>query len=139
MTDKYEQFKIKEYGQWDLFLHINQFPYIGRCYAWAKREDADLVTDMNPEETEELFQTIIPSWNRTVKNLFQSDRPNIAILGNEANHLHAHLIPRYNSVCEHYSIKFEDPNPKGNYAPYPKRKLDQTILFEIRDEIKSKI
>jgi len=29
----YEQLKIKTYDFWDLYLHVSQFPYLGRCYA----------------------------------------------------------------------------------------------------------
>jgi len=39
----YSAFKIKTYDYWDLFLHKNQFSYIGRCYAAAIREDAILM------------------------------------------------------------------------------------------------
>jgi len=49
MEDEFERFKIREYNLWDLYMHENQYPYIGRCYAWAKR-DADSVVDMNKQE-----------------------------------------------------------------------------------------
>ena len=51
----YSEFKIKEYDFWDLFLHVNQYPYLGRCYAWAKREDADQITGIKSGELVELF------------------------------------------------------------------------------------
>ena len=62
----YDQFKIKEYNNWDLFLHINQFPYLGRCYAWARREDADKITEINSGELVELFETIIPTGSGSI-------------------------------------------------------------------------
>ena len=135
----YDQFKIKEYDFWDLFLHVNQYPYLGRCYAWAKREDADKITSIKSGELLELFGDIIPAWNHAVYQLFQHDRPNLAILGNEAPHLHAHLIPRYNAPKEFQGITFTDPNPKGNYAPYQKQKIEGDILLQIRDAIKEKV
>jgi len=138
MTD-YDQFKIKEYTFWDLFLHVNQFPYLGRCYAWAKREEADKITEFKTGELLELFGKVIPDWNKAVYELFQHDRPNLAILGNEATHLHAHLIPRYNTSREFQRITFTDPNPTGNYAPYPKQKIELDILLQIRDKIKEKL
>ena len=138
MTD-YDQFKIKEYNFWDLFLHVNQFPYLGRCYAWAKREEADKITEFKTGELLELFGKVIPDWNKAVYELFQHDRPNLAILGNEAPHLHAHLIPRYNTSREFQRITFTDPNPTGNYAPYPKQKIELDILLQIRDKIKEKL
>ena len=135
MTD-FERFKVKEYSLWDLYLHVHQFPYVGRCYAAAKRENADVVTDMGSDEAIELFRTIVPYWDNAVRQLFQHDRPNVSILGNDWNHLHAHLIPRYNSPRLVHGIEFIDPNPNGNYAPYDKLKLKEPDLFAIRDDLK---
>jgi len=133
--EDYEKFKIKSYDLWDLFLSTNQSPYLGRCYAWARRVDAKKITDMNPLEREELFEVIIPSWDEAINKLFQHDWVNIAILGNETPHLHAHQIPRYNSPRNFEGIEFVDPNPGGNYAPYLKRKLDETLLLKIKTKI----
>ena len=135
-TDDYEQFKIKIYNLWDLYLHINQNPYVGRCYAWAKRENANFVTDMTEEETLELFHTIVPEWDSAISSLYLHDRSNVAILGNTAPHLHAHLIPRYRTPRHLYNHVFTDPNPKGNYAPYPKHEFPTTTLLQIKDDIK---
>jgi len=127
MVEDYEKFKIKEYKHWILFLHKNQYPYIGRCYAWAKREDANLITDMSREEQEELFNIIIPQWDKAIKKLFNHDRPNLSILGNTSPHLHAHLIPRYHNPVTHYKIEFIDPNPNSNYSPYSKKEIGLEI------------
>lgn len=135
MTD-FEKFKIVGYSHWDLYLHQNQYPYVGRCYAAAKRKDADLVTDMYSDEAVELFRTVIPYWDNAVRQLFQRDRPNVAILGNDWNHLHAHLIPRYNSPRVVRGFEFVDPNPRGNYAPYEKRELPLEFLLAIRDDLR---
>jgi len=140
MTEEdYERFKIKEFDAWDLFLHINQYPYIGRCYASAKRKEADLVTDMTNSERNELFEIIVPKWHKSVKKLFDCDRPNIVCLGNTWNHLHWHLIPRYNEEKEFYGIKFLDSNPNGNYSPYSKQKIEENILMQIKEEIEKLI
>jgi len=135
----YEQFRIKRFDLWDLFLHKNQFPYLGRCYAWALRPEANKVSDMNVLEREELFATIIPSWEKAVKEICGEIRPNIAILGNEAPHLHAHLIPRFNQPKQFEGIEFIDPNPTGNYSPYPKKDIPLEILLRIKEQIKSKL
>ena len=122
-----------------LTLHKNQFPYIGRCYASAIREDADLVTDMKTSEAEELFSIVIPSWHKTVSKLFGESRPNVAILVNEWSHLHAHLIPRFQDTKHFYEIDFIDPNPKGNYSPYPKREISLDVLLRIKEDIQQGI
>jgi len=137
----YSKFKVREYTHWDLFLHLEQSPYIGRCYAAARRADAESIIDMRPEEGQELFGTIVPAWNKAIKTLFNHDWPNVAILGNEWRHLHAHLIPRYFSSRTAYGIEFIDPRPKGNYAPYNehKKEVPLEIFLRIKDDIKSKL
>ncbi len=131
----YEQFKIKEFDLWDLYLHQNQFPYVGRCYAWARREEADMISDMNLNERQELFDIIIPSWENAIKILYGNFRTNIAILGNETPHLHAHLVPRQINKTV-YGVEFNDPNPKGNYSPYEKRDIPLDIIIKIRDDMR---
>ena len=135
----YEEFEIKQFGLWRLYLHRNQFPYLGRCYASAIRNDADLVTDMTRDEAEELFSIVIPSWHKAVLKLFGESRPNVAILGNEWAHLHAHLVPRFENIKNFYGISFIDPNPKGNYSPYPKREISQDVLLRIKEDIQREI
>ena len=134
MTD-FEQFKIKLYDHWILYLHQHQFPYIGRCYAWARREDAAKVTDLSSIEAKELFEIIIPQWDQGVRKLFRHDWPNVSILGNEAPHLHAHLIPRYHSLRQFYGLEFVDSNPKGNYAPYLKKEIPLETLLQIKNDL----
>jgi len=135
----YEHFKIKVYDNWELFLHTNQYPYLGRCYAWAIRPDANKVTDMDKTETDELFNIIVPEWDRAVSELFDHDWPNVSYLGNTSPHLHWHLIPRYHTPRKFYDTDFIDPNPTGNYAPYPKKPLPEEVLMQIKRDIKSKI
>ena len=138
MSD-FEKFKIREYNLWVLFLHKEQYPYIGRCYAWAKREDARSVSDMNLQESSELL-VIIHDWGYALHSLFGGGFwPNLAILGNETPHLHAHLIPRHRKPIEAHGIRFEDPNPNGNYAPYPKIDLPLETLMKIKSDIGQKL
>lgn len=134
MSD-FDKFKIREYSFWDLYLHKEQYPYIGRCYAWARREDAKNLFDMNFQESSELL-AIIHDWGDALRFLFGNRAwPNLAILGNTTPHLHVHLIPRHKESIELYGIKFEDPNPSGNYAPYPKMDLPLETLMRIKSDI----
>lgn len=129
----YWWYQLKWYEYWVLYLHPNQYPYLGRCYAAARRAEADVVTDMTAEESFELFQMIIPEWNVTLKKIVgEGFRPNVAILGNDWKHLHCHLIPRYEKVVTLREIEFIDPNPSGNYSPYPKNKLPLVIHLDMK-------
>ncbi len=129
----YEKFKLKSYSSWDLFLHANQFPFIGRGYAWARSPQARSVVDMSVNERNELFDEVVPDWEKAVSGLWRPDTTNLTFFGNTTQHLHAHLIPRYNSPRFFEGIEFKDPNPVGNYSPYPKKTLDELTLFKIRD------
>ncbi|MBS3124095.1 hypothetical protein J4437_05690 [Candidatus Woesearchaeota archaeon] len=131
----YEQFKIKEFDCWSLYLHQNQYSYLGRCYASARREEANLVTEINIYEAIELTIKIIPSWYKAISRLYGASTPNVAIFGNEWPHLHTHLIPRFKDKKEYYGIEFVDPNPQGNYSPYPKREIQLEILLKIKEDI----
>lgn len=136
MSDKFAKLGIERYAYFDLFLHMNQFPFVGRCYAWALREDAEKVTNMRKEEVDELFGVIIPDWSSAIYTLYNQSRDNVAIFGNGTSHLHAHFIPRYDSPIRVHGIEFVDPNPNGNYSPYPKKEVPENLLLEIRDDIK---
>lgn len=135
----YEIFKIRSYNTWDLYLHKEQFPYIGRCYAAAKNPDAQNVMDISTWETEELFIDVVPDWFTAVKTLYQADWPNVAFLGNDWRHLHAHLIPRYFESRKFHEIEFVDPKPTKNYAPYEKKELSLELLLKIRDQIREQV
>ncbi len=132
----YSKFKLKEYALWDLYMQDQQYPYLGRCYAWAKRENAETILDMDLHETSELFEIVIPEWNESVKQCFQHDRVNVACLCNTAHHLHWHLIPRYFTPRTFAGIEFIDSRPEHNYAPYEKRKIDEKTLLEIKEKIR---
>ncbi|MEI6058913.1 MAG: hypothetical protein WCP89_04035, partial [archaeon] len=116
-----------------------QFPYLGRSYAWAKRENATDVSEMSSSERDELFDRVLPEWERAVKGMFKHDLTNVACLCNTARHLHWHFIPRYISLRTRGGIEFMDQNPDGNYAPYPKRDLPLELIFEIRDEMAERL
>lgn len=129
----YWWYQLKWYEHWVLYLHPNQYPYLGRCYATAIRDEADLVTDMTIEESTELFQVVIPEWNLALHAVIGVEfRPNVAILGNEWPHLHAHLIPRYYLTVTLSGVEFSDPNPGKSYSPYPKKSIPKIILLEMK-------
>ncbi|MBS3147034.1 HIT domain-containing protein [Candidatus Woesearchaeota archaeon] len=135
----YTQQLIKSYSYWDLVLNKFQSQFIGMCFAWSLRKEANNLIDMNLEERGELFSLIIPEWDKAVRELFNHDRSNLAIIGNEMPHLHVHLIPRYFSHRYFYGREFIDPNPKGLFYPLDRTELPSELQFQIRDDIKSKL
>lgn len=135
----YEQFKIYSFDLWDLYLHKEQYPYIGRCYAVSRNPKAENALDISHDESKDLFLEVIPEWFDAVKILYKADWPNVAILGNDWRHLHAHLIPRYFSPRILYGVEFKDPSPAKNYSPYPKKDLSLEFLMKIKDDIRKRL
>lgn len=100
----YNELKIKEYKFWNLYL--NEFQcYLGRVCLVAKRSDAKDFIEITLEERDEFFH-IAKKFNDAIQKLFKPDLMNYAALGNNYNHLHVHLIPRYETERIFNGIKF---------------------------------
>jgi len=106
---EFVRYLIKRYRYWELFLHHQQYPYVGRCYAWWK--------DRHQGEGERLPPWRLPSrafdeLNYTIAqhvalahgklgyrpSIYGDEyRLNICLHANEPvhnYHLHYHFIPR---------------------------------------------
>lgn len=96
MTDEnYERFLIKEFEHWKLYLHQNQ-AYLGRCYLWARREADVSLAGATTEEFLEL-RVLSQGIESVLGNLFNPNFFEYHQMGNEAPHLHVHIVPRYKS------------------------------------------
>lgn len=138
ISDKYNKYIIKDFKYWTLYLHENQC-FLGRCYIVCKRNGAVDFFDMTNEEKEELFE-IGKKLKKALADLFQPDLFNYASLGNVFVHLHLHVIPRYKAGRKFKNIIFIDENWGKNYTPYNYNfKLDESVLFGIKDVIKEKL
>lgn len=74
----YEQFLMKEYEYWKVYIHKSQY-YLGRLYIWAKRNDADAdLFDMRKGEREELFHAVGPAVKNALREFSQPDMFNIS-------------------------------------------------------------
>ncbi|MBI3572225.1 hypothetical protein HY091_01680 [Candidatus Kaiserbacteria bacterium] len=139
----YDQLKLKEYEYWMLYLHANQ-GYLGRAYAWLKRPGAmQRFGGLKFKERDELWDQVLHEYENSVGRLWTPEHMNYAWLGNEFNthlgHGHLHLIPRYRRVVSFAGVEFSDGQWGHNYAPYPKIKLPEAILFAVRDALKKEL
>jgi diadenosine tetraphosphate (Ap4A) HIT family hydrolase len=129
---EYTKYLIKEYKYWELYLHLNQYPYIGRCYAWAKRTDANHFSDMTELEILEFKNNIVPDFENQLNSKFPSIlRFNYTVMGNEAPHLHFHMIPRYEKDFIFMGVDCKDDKKDGNYAPYEKKKISDEVIEKL--------
>lgn len=125
MVDPYQKLLIKKYQYWTVYLHPDQ-TLKGKTYLWCHRDISDLL-ETNQEEKKELF-IILEDLKKALNKLFQPDKYNYLSLGNETNHLHIHLEPRYKA----------DPLFGKRYQPTNKE-FEEQLLIEIRDQIKEKL
>lgn len=130
----YSIYKIKDYKFWALQIHENQ-GYLGRCVVWCKRQDALELTGATKEEMEELI-IILKDLKKAHLKAFSPDWFNYAFLGNEAKHLHCHVVPRYEKPREFMGITFEDKLFGHNYKTDHSFTTSDEVLFAIRDKIK---
>jgi diadenosine tetraphosphate (Ap4A) HIT family hydrolase len=133
MTD-YERLRLKEFRHWRAYLHESQ-AYLGRLYLAAVRDDDVDFLQMTLKERQE-FLDIGRRVKAALRGLFQPDRINYAALSNTWNHLHVHIIPRYQAPRVFDGITFTDPRPTGAPWPYDKEfRIPEATLLHIRDEL----
>jgi len=132
---------LKECSLWTLFLHSNQY-YIGRAYAWLKREgEMQRLSQMTSEEIQELHVAILPAYEDVLASLWKPKHMNYAWLGNEftqhQGHGHLHIIPRYDQPIQFVGAEFIDERWGKNYSPYPKQQYSDELVFTIRDALRN--
>lgn len=132
----YDQFKIKSYKHWDVYLHENQC-YLSRVFV-ALRNDEGVEDFLSVEgEVREEFFLIGKKAKTALKILFKPDRMNYAALSNTSAKIHVHLVPRYKETREFNGMLFNNTRWGKNYAPYDRSfVLEESILFAIRDVLK---
>ena len=97
-----DAFALRKYTHWRLFLERDQY-YLGRCVVVSKRPYAYF--PMKKVDRDELFDSVIPTWNNAVHTLFLHDGSNINSFFSEQR-LCWNLIPRYKEPRTFANIKF---------------------------------
>jgi len=137
MSDLYSKFLIKQYKHWAIYLHQNQ-SYLGRCYVWCLREEALDLSEATQDEQAELF-VVLNDLKDALAKTFKHDWLNYAFLGNETQHLHGHIIPRYAQPREFMGKIFEDKLWGHNYKTDPTFQISDEVLEGIKVKIKDRI
>lgn len=129
----YSALMIKQYRHWSVYLHENQ-SYLGRCVIWCHAKDAQELTDATLAEQQELF-VILRNLKEAIKTTFHPDWFNYTFLGNEIQHLHCHVIPRYAQPRMFMSIEFRDEFFGHNYKTDHAFVTPSLVRAEIKDRI----
>ncbi len=112
--------ELFEGEHWSVYLHHNQ-SYLGRSKAELKRKLKDPL-ECTKAEHDELWEEILPLYQRLVTAAFEPVRINYAHLANADLQVHWHLVPRYEDPAdrEFAGVTFVDENVGHNFAPAPK-------------------
>jgi len=131
---------LAEYKHWYAILDLKQY-YLGRLFLYAKRAGATDMVELNQAEIDELWDILKFLKYTVYPNTWKPDIINYAFLGNDVQHCHLHVIPRYKSDRQ---IKingeiFQDENFGHNYSnPNTKstRKRKSSTQAKIRSKLK---
>jgi diadenosine tetraphosphate (Ap4A) HIT family hydrolase len=124
---------IYEGSYWRVTLNENQY-YLGRCMIILKRHLEDPI-QLSKMEVEEIIDLTVKCV-KVLREMFNPNLFNYAMLGNIVRHVHLHVIPRYSSERTYDGLKFIDGNWGGHYYPYPEFKMPEDSFRKLRDEVK---
>ena len=125
---------VATFQHWKLYLDRKQY-YLGRCFAWAMREDCDDFDSMTNEEYLE-FKSVAHVYRcaMQLEGLGRApDMINISFLGNEMTHCHAHLVPRYKEAPIFENRDWTDEQWGGNWG-HPRAHQRNTIDFNSSED-----
>lgn len=134
--NEFSEYSIKNYENWDLQLFRDDQYYIGRCAIVFQNRHIEDITELNNEERDELFDTVIPELQESLGKMFDPDLYNYTSLGNDCRHLHIHIIPRYKNTVMFDGEEFEDEFWNETYAQdYQSIKLDDNKYTKLINQI----
>lgn len=105
---------LREYTHFNVYLDQKQY-YLGRCFVWGKRPGCTDFFALTEKEWAEL-RLVTADMARAYAASFQPDLVNVAFLGNSEYHLHAHLVPRYQTPPEFLDMDWTDEAFGHNYS-----------------------
>jgi diadenosine tetraphosphate (Ap4A) HIT family hydrolase len=120
---------------WQLVLNRNQ-NLLGKSFLVLRRH-CEVVEQLTPEEWMDLRQQLIRT-TEAVCQAFQPDHFNYAFLQNQEQHVHLHVIPRYEEVRTFGGISFDDPDYPDHYAvPASPRYLSDDQMAALAAQLRS--
>jgi diadenosine tetraphosphate (Ap4A) HIT family hydrolase len=128
--------EVRNFAHWQLKVHSNQ-GYLGRCVLIAKRADASDLADATPAERDELFEILRAVRAAVIASpSFRATWLNYAFLGNDFKHLHAHIVPRYDSPRTFAGLVFTDELFGHHYRTTPCA-ATRDVVLQVRDALRA--
>ncbi|OGG45673.1 hypothetical protein A2673_03915 [Candidatus Kaiserbacteria bacterium RIFCSPHIGHO2_01_FULL_50_13] len=143
----YERWKLYESEYWILYLRADDQRYLGRAYAWLKREGKmQLFSGLSIDELADL-RAVLKKYEGAVARLWKPalmpEHFNYLWLGNEIDkhggHGHMHIVPRYSIRRMFAGVTFVDENWKGNYTPHNRVQLTKKTLKQLVDRLRREL
>lgn len=139
-NNEFKYAEIKLYDNWSLQLFVNDQYYIGRSVIVLRGRHIIDITELNIEERKELFKNVLPDLKNAIDELFNPDMYNYSSIGNDCEHFHIHVIPRYKTKRKFDGDVFEDKFFNGTYSQdYERIKLSNKKIQKLKQNIKSNI
>ena len=140
---EFERLKLKGYLHWTLYLNANQ-SYLGSAYAWLNRPgEMQRLSQLMWFEMDELFEHVLPQYEKALERFSGPDHVNYAWLGNNfeqhGGHGHMHLVPRYETERRFVGLAFFDVRWGKNYAPRSEWQGSEEVLLKIRDGLRCEL
>lgn len=136
-NDAFVEESIKRYDSWDVQLYRDDQYYIGRTVAAFKNRHITDIRELESSEREELFETVLPELQNSLDNIYSPDLYNYSKIGNDCQHLHLHIIPRFKTPRYFNDKKFEDEYWNQTYSQEYKRvRLSEDERDELRGMIR---
>lgn len=107
--------------------HYDDARFPGRLIVSLERH-FDFIEDV-PDRLAARFMVEISSVAKVQREILQADRINVAILGNQVSHVHAHLIPRYSAEeALPHKAPWEDPRPRAQLSPERLQQVEKALI-----------
>lgn len=93
----------------------------------------DHLEDVPPAEVGP-FMTNVQNAVRAQRSALDVTRVNVAVLGNQVSHVHAHLVPRRSTDARPMSAPWEDPRPRQQLDERHKEDVLARLSFSLIKE-----
>lgn len=125
-------------SHWAVLLHRNQWN-LGRSLVVLRSRTIDDPLELDESEREELWTVAIPRIAHALEAAFKPDRLNYLHLANRLEHVHWHVVPRYetNPVREFGGHVFKDKRQGRTPRSKKKGNVSRELLERIASQVEA--
>jgi diadenosine tetraphosphate (Ap4A) HIT family hydrolase len=123
--------------RWGVLLYRNQ-TYLGRSLVYLSTRALTDPLELTADERDELWLETLPRLAATLMAAFPADRLNYAHLANRTNHVHWHVVPRYETtpVVEFAGWVFKDKRPGRIFRAAKRGRVTPEVLEAIAAHVR---